>query len=87
MTEGHKQHQGRSASDDTVNESSLDLVHCNSFVIDANLTGWVWSVAAVAYRANPRTIDTLWSEERSYRFAPCRHADGTKCRTPIPPLP
>ena len=58
-----------------VGESSYETVACNAFVIDANLENWAWRVAAVGATES----DVLWSEERVYRFAPCRLADATPC--------
>ncbi len=40
---------------------------------------------AVSLRGNSAPADTLWSEERTYRFLPCRHLDGTRCTAPRPP--
>lgn len=75
------------AIDHSVRESSLDQAWCNAFVIDANLNNWVWRVAAVAFGADSTAADTLWSEERTYGFLPCRHPGGAACSAPPDSLP
>jgi hypothetical protein len=67
------------AVDYAVNESIFAATWCNAFVIDANLTNWTWRVAAFAVDSNGALSDTLWSEERTYKFDPCRLADTTPC--------
>ena len=59
-----------------VSISQFTSTSCNSFVTDGNLEGWEWRV---------RAQDTLgnfsdWSTTRLFQFAPCRLADGTRCR-------
>ncbi len=71
--------------DYSVQRTSIDVVFCNSFVIDDNLNNWVLQIAAVALRPDVASVDTLWSEERSYAFRPCRHANRTRCTAPRPP--
>jgi probable HAF family extracellular repeat protein len=48
---------------------------CNAFVVDSNLTGWHWHVAAL----DDRGQETAASEWRPISFLPCRLADGTAC--------
>jgi hypothetical protein len=60
--------------------SEFTDVRCNTFVIDANLSGWEWKV---------RTVDTdgnlgAFSEARSWTFEPCRLVDGSPCSAPVP---
>jgi hypothetical protein len=75
------------AIDVSVQHSSLAQVACNSFVIDANLTGWILSVAAIARRSNSATTDTLWREDREFAFRPCRMPSGRSCSAPPPANP
>lgn len=72
------------AIDHSVIDSDLDLTWCNAFVIDPNLNNWVWRVAAIADRPGAAP-DTLWSEERTYGFAPCRHPGDVPCTAPPEP--
>ncbi len=67
--------------DQNVYQSQVEFTSCNSFVIDANLDGWVWRVAAIDDRPGAMP-DTLWSEERGYGFQPCRLAGGVPCNAP-----
>ena len=65
-----------------VTVSQYEINWCNTFVIDANLDNWVWSVAAIGPGRSAVEPDTLWSEARQYGFEPCRHADDTPCSAP-----
>ena len=61
-----------------VGESELTFLSCNGFVIDRNLDGWWWYVAA---------LDTLGnvvasSDTSHFAFLPCRHDDGRACAAP-----
>ncbi len=69
------------AIDQSITESGFDFAWCNAFVIDPNLNNWVWRVAAIADHAGAPP-DTLWSEERAYGFAPCRHPGDVPCTAP-----
>jgi hypothetical protein len=73
------------AIDQNVLESAYDAAWCNAFVIDANLNNWVWRVAAIDLRPGGAAPDTLWSEERAYGFAPCRHSGDVPCTAPPEP--
>lgn len=70
-----------------VTESQYDVAWCNAFVIDANLDNWTWRVAAIGAGESAEKPDTLWSEERTYGFEPCRHPDGSPCTAPPEPAP
>ena len=70
------------AVDWSVPVSEFEGLWCNAFVTDANLTNWVWRVAAVAHGADSTAADTLWSEERTYSFLPCRISEGVPCTAP-----
>lgn len=65
-----------------VSRSDVDFSMCNAFVIDRNLDGWLWRVAAIRDVAGSTVPDTLWSEERRYGFTPCRLANGAPCYAP-----
>jgi hypothetical protein len=67
---------------DVIGSSELESVHCQSFVLDRNLTGWVWRVAAVANGDDTLHTDTLWSETRTYEFLPCRLTGDVHCYAP-----
>lgn len=68
--------------------SEFDEAWCNAFVIDANLENWAWRVAAIAGGWDSTAkVDTLWSEERTYGFLPCRHADDAPCTAPPDSIP
>jgi hypothetical protein len=64
--------------DGFVGTSELVFTQCNAFVIDRNLEGWEWKVRAV----DSAGAMGVWSESRSFSFAPCRHADGASCMAP-----
>jgi hypothetical protein len=74
------------AIDYSVTASELDRTLCNAFVADHNVDNWVWRVAAIA-DVPDAAPDTLWSEERLYRFELCRHPDGAPCTAPPEPAP
>jgi hypothetical protein len=67
------------AVDWRVVNSEFELDWCNTFVIDANLTNWVWRVAAIGMGPDSTAADTLWSDAREYGFTPCRLASGGPC--------
>lgn len=69
-----------------VMESHYAAAWCNAFVADPNLDNWTWRVAAIA-DGSAGKVDTLWSEERTYGFEPCRHANGSPCTAPPEPTP
>ena len=53
----------------------LHVKQCNVFIIDANLDGWQWRVRARDRRGRAGE----WSPLATFRFAPCRFADGRPC--------
>jgi hypothetical protein len=67
---------------EAIGSSEIETTRCASFVIDRNLTGWVWRVAAVANGTDSLHADTLWSETRNYEFLPCRIAEDVPCYAP-----
>jgi hypothetical protein len=75
------------AIDHHVTESRYAATWCNAFVADVNLDNWIWRVAAIRAGAAATVPDTLWSEERTYGFQPCRHPDGAPCTAPPEPVP
>lgn len=61
--------------DETVSDPEYVLAMCGSFVSDANLDGWQWSVDA---------LDAVGTVVQSsgvfnFRFSPCRLASGRAC--------
>ena len=72
------------AVDRAAGESEFAQTWCNGFVADFNLDNWTWRVAAFAPGDSTTPPDTLWSEERQYRFEPCRLADSLPCYAPAP---
>ena len=57
--------------------TSYDYSSCG-FVADPNLDGWEWRVRALA-EVGP---DSDWSDIATFRFLPCRLADGRACFAP-----
>ena len=64
----------------TVAESHYEATFCNAFVIDRNLAHWLWKVEALGPGVNAPVI--LSTEEREFRFEPCRLANGNACWAP-----
>ena len=85
----HLKHVGSAypAIDYQITESRFDAAWCNAFVIDSNLDNWIWRVAAISADPSATAPDTLWSEERTHGFQPCRHPDGAPCSAPAEPQP
>ena len=63
---------------DGLTTTTYDLTDCNTFVIDSNLSNWYWTVSYV--RANG-TVGYV-TEQRPFRFAPCRLSTGEACNAP-----
>jgi hypothetical protein len=61
-----------------VPQSETTLLSCNGFVIDQNLTGWLWYARAF----DPSGTVVAASDTSWFSFAPCRHPDGRTCTAP-----
>jgi len=60
-----------------VPDSNFTETSCNSFVIDANLDGWIWTVQAEDNLGNLSSVET-----DEFVFEPCMLDDGTPCNAP-----
>jgi hypothetical protein len=60
---------------DGLTTSTEVLIDCNSFVIDANLSGWHWQVSQVSGSGRVRGV----SAQRAFSFGPCRLSSGQAC--------
>jgi probable HAF family extracellular repeat protein len=65
----------RPALDVTAAVPRYTWTSCNAFVVDSNLPGWHWRVAALDERGQ----EIAASEWRPIGFLPCRLVDGTAC--------
>ena len=76
--------QQRAASNPLLNlvvsGTEYTSTHCHSFVADANLADWVWTVQAVD-RAGTAVQS---GDEGNFQFAPCRLAGGEPCSAASP---
>jgi hypothetical protein len=64
--------------DYTVLESETTVESCNGFVIDSNLSGWLWYARA----HDPSGTVVAASDTSWFSFEPCRHPDGRMCTAP-----
>lgn len=58
-------------------ESNFTHISCNTFVIDANLNDWIWTVQAEDNLGNLSSIAT-----GQFMYEPCRLDNGAACNAP-----
>jgi hypothetical protein len=66
-----------SALEGLTTTSYLDT-ECSTFVTDANLTNWTWTVCVVNGKGRILAV----SQPMPFRFAPCRLSGGAACSSP-----
>jgi len=60
-------------------ETTLDYIACNNFVIDTNLSNWTWNVIV---QGTGKLVQD--PEHRPIHFGACRLPDNSVCNAPAP---